>query len=183
MSKSNGNGKQEEETSPEEGMVKVERFEQELRVTLTSEEVAERADRAAHLVSTIDEREQSMKAQQAHAKAEIAKLQSEMKWISNEVRDKATYRDVKCERLFVFRTAEVIELRTDTGEEISRRAMYESEKQLELKLAEEQKKKAADAEKDEEDARASDVIEPPLPTEKKRKNRRRATAEETEAQA
>lgn len=166
----NGKGKAEQET---EQLVKVEKFEQELKVVLTTAEVAERADRAAHLVATKSELENQAKEQAQHAKAEIAKVALEIGQLSNAVRTKAEYKDVQCERRYIFRTGEVLEVRTDTGEELSRRPMYESEKQLELKLLEEQKAKEP-----------SDTERPPapedesLPTEKRKRGRKAKAVEQ-----
>jgi len=118
---------------PEDGTVKVEKFVRNLRVKLTALEVAERADRAAHLVEDIAAKELTMKAAAKHAKARIEEVAAELRRTSTEVRDHATYRDIECERQYHYRMRLVCEVRKDTGEVVDERPMTERECQLELK--------------------------------------------------
>lgn len=52
--------------------------------------------------------------------------------LSNQVRTKATYRDVPCERVKDLRLKKIIEKRCDTGEVLFERALTEAECQAEL---------------------------------------------------
>jgi hypothetical protein len=112
--------------------VKVQKYEATLKVVLTPEEIADRADRAAQKVAERDSKEEDMKAAAKHAKAEIEKLDAEFRFLSNEVRTRSTYRPVECERRYDYRALRVLEMRTDTGEQLADRKMTEVEKQREL---------------------------------------------------
>jgi hypothetical protein len=113
---------------------KRERFERHLRVILTKVQVEEYADRAAHLLSEMDDREESLKVAAKQAKAEIESLAARMRELSGYVRDKAKYQDVECERVFDYARGTVTETRSDTGEQLSERAMTDAERQLALDL-------------------------------------------------
>lgn len=121
----------EETTKPD---MKVERFSRSLRITLKPEEVAQRADRAAHIVAQRDQKEDDRKAANTAAKSQIEELTAELGRISSEVRDKATFGPVDCERRFDWRQRRVFEIRTDTQEQIHERAMTVEETQLLLDL-------------------------------------------------
>jgi hypothetical protein len=112
--------------------MKTEPFTRDLRVTLKAEEIAERADRAAQILADRDSKEEELKAHAKHAKSVIESLEAEMRRLSNEVRTKATYQEVRCERRFLYDTGKVIEVRLDTGEVLSERDMNDSEKQRDL---------------------------------------------------
>lgn len=122
-------GKNEKKDEPRRDEKK-EIFERELRVILTPEQVAERADRAAHLLQQRDDKESLAKAAQKHAKSEIDELEATMRRLGGEVRDKATYLPTRCERVFDYRTGTVTETRLDTGEVISERPMTAEERQM-----------------------------------------------------
>ncbi len=108
---------------------KIDKFTTSLRVQLTPDEVADRADEAAHKLAERDEKEADMKAQQKHAKSEIDELEASFRRLSNEVRSRCTYKPIECERRFDYVAGKVIETRTDTGELINERAMREEERQ------------------------------------------------------
>lgn len=111
---------------------KVERFTENLPVVLTSEQIAERANRAAHRISDRDHMEEELKAYTKTEKSKIAKVESEIRHLSEEVRTKTTYQDVHCERRYDYDSGRVQEVRTDTGVVLSDREMNEREKQREL---------------------------------------------------
>ncbi len=129
---------------------KVERFERNLRVALTDKEIADRANRAAHIIAERDQKDEEREAANKHAKAQIAELEAELRKVSTEVRDRATYRAVSCERAYLFRVGNVTEHRLDTGEQLSERAMSDYERQLEMPLddIEEMQRKSAAGESD-----------------------------------
>lgn len=109
--------------------VKIERFTQNLAVALRPAEIAERADRAAHLLADRDHLEAEFDEERKHQKAQIQKLETEMRRLSSEVREKVTYRDVDCERRFIYADKLVRDVRSDTGETLHERPMSEQESQ------------------------------------------------------
>lgn len=111
---------------------KIEKFTRDLRVPLKAEEIAERADRAAQLLQDRDNKEAEAKAQAKHLKSVIEEVEAELRRVSNEVRTKATYQPIHCERHFIFADSKVRELRADTGEVIGERDMTDAEKQQEF---------------------------------------------------
>ena len=135
-SKKNGNGKTQTAQDEQDKFPppKVERYRRSLRVELKPEEIAESADRAAQMIADRDSKDEEQKAQAKHAKAIIEGLEGEIRRLSNEVRTKATYRDVECDRIFDLRTKTLTEKRTDTGEVLFERPLTETECQRELDL-------------------------------------------------
>ncbi len=113
---------------------KVEKFQRSLRVELKPDEIAASADRAAQLLAERDSKEEEQKAQAKHAKSVIESLDAELRRLSNEVRTKATYRDVSCERIFDLRTKTLVEKRSDTDEVLFERPLTDVECQRELDL-------------------------------------------------
>jgi hypothetical protein len=112
--------------------IKRQRYEDTLKVILTTAEIADRADRAAQTIAARDGAEEEMKAQQKHAKGNIDKMDAEIRHLSNEVRTRSTYRKVECERQYHYGDGRVAEIRLDTGELINDRRMTEAERQREL---------------------------------------------------
>lgn len=155
-----------------EPRVRIERFAEQLLCPLTPGEIAERADRAAHLLSERDALEAQAKEALRAAKAQIGKLDGEHRRLSSEVREKVTARQVRCERRFYYEKNLVIDVRLDTGEEMHRREMTGDESQLPLDLEDEFG--------DESDDEGGDAPppEPKLATEKKRRGRPRKAREE-----
>lgn len=122
--------KKTEKSEPDD--IKIEPFRQNLPVILTKEEVAERAQRSAHLIADHDFKEAQFKDEAASNKRVLARINVQIRELSNEVRDGKTYQDVACERVFNWTNGTVHDRRTDTGEVISERAMSEAEKQKAL---------------------------------------------------
>lgn len=122
------------ETPDPQHTVKIEKFQKELRIQLSAEEFGQRAERAAHLIGEIEQKEDDRKAANTAAKSRIEELQAELKRVSGEVRDKAKYGIVDCERRFIFRTGRVQEVRKDTGAVLDEWAMTADERQMELDL-------------------------------------------------
>lgn len=112
-------------------------FTRSLRCELTDQEIHERAQTAARMVVTIDELESAAKAEAKRRKTFIEEKEAELRRLSAEIRDKATFREIDCERLYDYKLGLVREVRTDTGELLSERAMTYSERQLELDIDEE----------------------------------------------
>lgn len=109
--------------------VRVENTSRTLSCALSPPELAARADRAARLLAQRDARDEEAKAAQKHAKAQIAELESEMRRLSAEIRDRAAFRPVDCEVRFDYRRGVVETFRMDTRKVIDARAMTGSERQ------------------------------------------------------
>lgn len=137
-----------EKTDPD---VRTEPYTTTLRISLTPEEIADRADRAAGLIEDRDRKEEEQKAATKHAKSIIEAIDAEIRKLSNEVRTRSTYGPVECERRLCYKARTLVEIRLDTGEEISSRNLTLAELQRELPYAEESKA-AADA-----DAKAAEA--------------------------
>jgi hypothetical protein len=121
----------EQESGSGEPNVKIERFARTLRVELTPEEVARRADRCAHVVAEREGKVEEAKTATAHIKARIKELDAELRSLSNEVRDKAKYTEVDCERRYNYRLGTIAVVRLDTNATVDERAMTGAERQLE----------------------------------------------------
>lgn len=104
------------------------------RVRLDDDELIERAQEQSRHLQTIEEMEAELKTKVGHAKAAIQERAADVKRLAIEIRDRATYRPVDCERIFDYRRGIVTEVRLDTGEQISERPMTYAEKQRELPL-------------------------------------------------
>lgn len=130
--------------------MKIEQYMSNLKVILTKEEIADRADRAAGLLQDRDTKEEEQKARAKAEKAVIDSIESELRRVSNEVRTKATYQDVQCERRYVYEKSKVQEWRLDTGEMISERDMNETEKQRDLPFDDDDKGAGGGADLDDE---------------------------------
>lgn len=118
----------------EDRKLRLEHFERTLKVPLSIEEIAKRADRAAHCLKERDSKEAEMKAAADHVKSQIKELEAELRRLSNDVRDQATYEVVECERLYDYEAKTVTETRLDSGEVIESRAMTAVELQMPLEL-------------------------------------------------
>lgn len=119
-----------------------------LRCPLTSEEILERADRAAHLLVDIDAKEADLDSAKKQAKADIERLEAEHRALSGQIRDRAEYRNVVCDELHDYRTWKVTITRRDTGEVVDERAMTLAEResaQEALPLESDEAKDAVDA--------------------------------------
>lgn len=109
--------------------IKIERFSQNLAVALKPTEIAERADRAAHLLADRDHLEAQFDEERKLQKNRVSSIENEMRRLSQEVREKLTYRDVDCERRFIYADKVVRDVRADSGETLMERPMSEQESQ------------------------------------------------------
>lgn len=109
--------------------VRIERFSQQLTCALKREEIEERAQRAAHLLSDRDSKEAAFDEEKKTMKNELNKLDLQVRELSKEVREKVTMRDVNCERRFVYSEKVVRDVRLDTGETVFERPMTDTELQ------------------------------------------------------
>ena len=109
-----------------------EKFTRHLRCPMSQEELLERGDRMARLNATTKELEASLASEVASRKAVIKSLESETNKVAQEIRDRAIYRDVDCERVFDYERKQVRETRLDTNELLFDRPMTFSELQGDL---------------------------------------------------
>ncbi len=130
------NASEESSTSDKQHPVKVERFQRNLKVALTEAQQLDRARRAAEIAGEVGNKEAERDAAKKHVNAQIEELQAEQQRLNGEIRDRATYKDVACERRFNYRLGTVGEYRTDTNELIpgTERALSDRERQIELGL-------------------------------------------------
>lgn len=117
-----------------ESTVKIEKFTRSLRIALSEPDLQQRGNRVAHLIAQREQKESDRKAANTAAKSQIEEVDAELKRMAGEIRDKARFDTVNCERRYIFRTGRVVEVRTDTGEEIYERPMTLDERQTELDL-------------------------------------------------
>lgn len=118
--------------APKAPPVKIERFTQSLMVALKPAEIAERADRAAHLIADRDNLREEAKQANKERKTKIDGIGSEIRRLSSEVREKCCYREVPCERRFLYTEKLVRDVRSDTGDVLMERPMTEEESQRSL---------------------------------------------------
>jgi hypothetical protein len=111
---------------------KVERFTRSLRCNLEAGDLAAMADRMAHVIGEKENLVAQSKSATAHLKAQIKEKDAEIGKLSAQIRDKAEYREVDCERRHLYRIGKVVEIRLDTEEQVDERAMTAHERQLEL---------------------------------------------------
>ncbi|HEX2879695.1 MAG TPA: hypothetical protein VHO25_09155 [Polyangiaceae bacterium] len=123
---------------------KVETYTDSLRVDLTVEEVADRADRAAHMLVKIDEKKAEIKAERQLQNKQLANLETEHHRLSGEVLSKSTYKKVVCKRTYDFDAKTVTEIREDTGEELGERPMTDDELQVNFSFEDDAEKEFGD---------------------------------------
>jgi hypothetical protein len=113
---------------------KVERYVSNLKILLSQEEIADRADRAAQKLAERDAKTEELNAAKKHGKAVIDGLEAELRRLSNEVRTRSTYDLVECERVYDYTRNTLREVRLDTGETLTERPLTEGERQRELPM-------------------------------------------------
>jgi hypothetical protein len=131
------------------------RFEQMLPCTLTDDELRERGDEIVKVLQTIDDIKAEKKIATDGLKARIQIQESRGREIREAIRSKSEDRSVECIESFHFRLGVARVTRTDTGEQVSERALRASERQPSLPLPEPQMSLA--------DAQHADDLEPEAP--------------------
>ena len=117
----------------EETKQKRETFTRSLRCVLKTEEIAARADKAGHLMAKAEEAKEELAEETKQRKSQIKRMGQDSRALMREVTERATMRDVECERVYDYKSATVSEVRKDTGEPLAEpRAMTDEEKQREL---------------------------------------------------
>lgn len=122
--------KSSEPDKPED--IRREPFRQELAVVLTTHEVSEHAQRAAHLLQDHDAKADEFKEVQKQNKLTLDEITSQMRRHARVVREGREFRQVQCERVYNWTLGSVTDVRTDTGETIAERPMTEPERQRSL---------------------------------------------------
>jgi len=123
------------ELAKERSDVRIELCEEQLKCTLTEDELDKIADRSAHLTGEIENKRAAMKSAQSSMASEIKTLESQLSSLAGKRRDRCEYRMIDCERVYDYRNNEVRLVRTDTHEIVRKRAMTGSEREMELRLA------------------------------------------------
>jgi hypothetical protein len=127
---------EQEERNMKSQATEIKRFTQSLPCPLTPSELLERADLASHVLQQRDEAEQRMKADASQHKANIQEKEAELRRLTEEIRQRRTFRPVDCERIFDYSAGTVRDVRSDTGEELNRRDLTNDERQRHLDLEE-----------------------------------------------
>lgn len=110
--------------------VQITKFTRSLPVKLTEEELLARGDRAAYLDRREEELTAALNSAKSDYKHQIEAVIAERRALQERIRSKQEHREVECEQRMMYRLGKVIEIRIDTGEQISERPMLESERQL-----------------------------------------------------
>jgi uncharacterized FlaG/YvyC family protein len=84
-----------------------------------------------------------LKSVSTQNKAEISEFEAQMGKLSEKIRSGYEHRNVKCTKNFDYRLGTVTITRLDTGEIIRERPMDEHEKQIKLKLGQEENRREA----------------------------------------
>lgn len=108
--------------------------ERQLRCPLTQEEQNTVAGDLANAIARKKEAENDLASMSKQMKSQIASIEAEIDKLAPVVAARAEYRKVKCEKILNYTTGRVEFIRTDTGESVEKRDMYEDEKQGQLKL-------------------------------------------------
>lgn len=116
----------------------------DLRVPLTQTELAEWAMKMAATRERLGAIIAEAKQVADGYKRDKEEMESRLGTLADEVRN-GEARPIRCETYKDFRTGEVYTVRTDTGEEISRRSMSTDERQMRLDVLRRREENAADA--------------------------------------
>src|SRR5512145_2416935 len=129
--------------------IETERYTASLRCALTDEQLLDLGQQVARLNQTIQAKERDLKALNQHHKASIKEDEAERDRISTEIRDRAQYRPIDCERTRDYKVGTVTEIRLDTHATLSHRPMTHTESQRSLGLEEVDEKDESNGKKPE----------------------------------
>ena len=113
---------------------KIENYDAPLRCKLTDDELLARGQDLAEAQTEISSLEDSLASISSEYKAKIKMQEARIAVLSGTIRAKQELRQVKCQRLFVFKDGVVREVRLDTDEIINHREMTTEERQQNLEL-------------------------------------------------
>lgn len=109
-------------------------YTRELSCTLTEDEWNDRAKALAAAVQEIAREEDRHTTLKSQMKSSLQALEAKRNRLASVVASSTEYREVTVELIASFPTNAAIEIRTDTGEEISRRFLVDSERQQALPI-------------------------------------------------
>lgn len=112
--------------------IEVEKIEKSLKVNLTDDELLAYG---IQLADSQDEKQRftdELTEIKSRFKSEIDAVDSKINNIASIIRSKYQYRTVACDKTLNFKKGTVTIVRTDTGEEIEVRDIYDSERQKEI---------------------------------------------------
>ena len=112
--------------------VRTEQFESLQKCVLTGDEIVERSREMAQLMSEIASDETDLKAVVQEFKSRIAGKDARLGTLARNVQNGFEFRTVPCTRHFDYALGRVEEVRSDTGERVSHRAMTDEERQQDL---------------------------------------------------
>ena len=124
----------------------------ELRCALTDEELLERGQSLARTLEQIQKREADGKAYAAAVKSDIEGYKSEGQKLYHQISEKSEWRQVECNEVHDFEKWRVSVVRTDTGEIVSERAMWDEERQDEIAFLDEPAEQGAEEAPDSEES-------------------------------
>lgn len=105
-----------------------------LPVTLTQEELLEKARELAHTEEELEKVELEKKAEMQTYAERIKRLKGSISVVSMSIRKGSEYRDVECVWQFDWHEGLAKLIRTDTGETVKDRPITERERELSLDL-------------------------------------------------
>lgn len=139
--------------------VKIHKYQRDMTCALTREEIEECAQSMSRQLSERDIWEAQIKEQSKRDKSKLKDMETEVRRLSNSIRDKSELRLVDCERQLNWTTGRVTDVRLDTGAIVAERDMTEQERQRDLPLGdiedeffEEPEGDNSDEDSDDEDA-------------------------------
>lgn len=106
---------------------KVRSFRTELDIILTDEEIKQRGIQVAYLYRDIGRAESELKDLVKEKKQDIARIEMKLQAVADEVREGKRRGEVLCEESKLFDILRVVQVRTDTGEEILNRPFSDEE--------------------------------------------------------
>jgi len=124
-------------TKPPDDVIKRSRFERELEVILTREEVESVSSTLVHTLRERETKELEFKEQAKRNRGILQDLQISVRKLIDSVSGRTELREITCERELNYSTGRVTDHRMDTGEILSEREMTEKERQVSLAIEEE----------------------------------------------
>lgn len=117
------------DTKPEKQTKRILSLTKHLPCKLTNDERLERGVQLAEVGEKIGNEEKRQVDVKAEMKARMTGLESESARLGTIVRRNEEYRDVLVQEIYDYERGTVVQVRTDTGEQIAKREMTTSERQ------------------------------------------------------
>ena len=122
----------------------IKKTKQHLPCKLTEDELKAKSRELATTVQEINSEEDRQKNIKDQLKAKMSELESRQSRLAGEVAREEVYRDVEVEVRYDDKSDKVTEVRTDTGEVLITRKIWDDERQLVLPTKPEKKDKGGD---------------------------------------